>query len=75
MKTPTKQELDRLREQYPKGCRVVLDRMDDKQAPPIGTEGTVFGVDAIGSIMGHWDNGSSLSVVLGEERCHRIDHT
>lgn len=42
----------------PKGCRVVLERMDDMQAPPIGTEGTVRGVDDTGSIMVKWDNGA-----------------
>jgi hypothetical protein len=58
---------------YPVGCRVQLDRMNDKQAPPEGTKGTVSGVDDIGSIMVAWDNGSSLSVVYGEDLCHRIE--
>lgn len=43
--------------------------MDDIQAPPIGTSGTIKGVDDIGSIMVNWDNGSSLSVVYGIDRC------
>lgn len=64
--------IERLRKSYPEGCRVVLDHMDDPQAPPIGTEGTVIGVDDIGSIMVSWDNGSSLNVCYGEDRCHRI---
>ena len=64
--------IERLRKSYPVGCRVVLDQMDDPQAPPVGTEGTVIGVDAIGSIMVSWDNGSSLNVCYGEDRCHRI---
>lgn len=62
-----KAELESLRVQYPKGTRVVLVKMDDVQAPPIGTKGTVIGVDDIGSIMVSWDNGSSLNVVLGED--------
>ena len=62
-----------LRTQYPVGCRVQLEQMDDPQAPPIGTKGTVRGVDDIGSIMVRWDNGSSLSVVYGEDSCRRID--
>ena len=61
-----------LREQYPVGARVELVQMDDPQAPPIGTKGTVRGVDAIGSIMVSWDNGSSLSVVYGEDSCRVI---
>jgi len=62
-----------LRKRYPVGCRVMLDRMDDVQAPPIGTLGTVQGVDDIGSIMVAWDNGSSLSVVFEADACHRVD--
>ena len=43
-------------------------QMDDPQAPPIGTLGTVKGVDDTGSIMVNWDNGSSLNVVYGEDK-------
>lgn len=68
-----KEVLDSLREKYPKGCRVELLRMDDPQAPPIGTKGTVIGVDDIGSVMVCWDNGSSLSVVFNEDFCRKID--
>ena len=64
-----RETVERLRREYPIGCRVVLVRMDDVQAPPIGTEGTVRGVDDIGSIMVDWDNGSGLSVTYGEDRC------
>ena len=52
---------------YLAGMRVCLVKMDDIQAPPIGTEGTVRGVDDIGSVMVAWDNGSGLNVVLGED--------
>ena len=61
-----------LKEQYKAGARVELLQMDDIQAPPIGTQGTVIGVDGIGSIMVRWDNGSSLSVVYGEDHCKLI---
>ncbi len=72
MRIPSRETVEDLRRQYPSGCRVVLDWMEDFQAPPIGTEGTVRGVDDMGSIMVRWDNGSGLSVVYGEDRCHRI---
>ena len=62
-----------LRKQYPVGTRVELVRMNDEQAPPIGTHGTVNGVDDLGSIMVSWDNGGSLSVVYGEDLCKKID--
>lgn len=29
----------KLRKEFPVGCRIVLDEMDDRQAPPIGTQG------------------------------------
>ena len=69
----SRETVKRLRQEYPRGCRVVLVRMDDIQAPPVGIEGTVYGVDDIGSIMVRWDNGSSLSVAYGEDLCRRID--
>ena len=65
--------VERLREQYPVGTRVELVRMNDEQAPPIGTHGTVNGVDDLGSIVVSWDNGGSLSVVYGEDLCKKID--
>ena len=65
--------VERLRKQYPVGTRVELVRMNDEQAPPIGTHGTVNGVDDLGSIMVSWDNGGSLSVVYGEDLCRKID--
>lgn len=68
----SKEALHALREQFPKGTRVELVKMDDPQAPPIGTKGTVLGVDDIGSIMVAWDSGGSLSVVYGEDICRRI---
>jgi hypothetical protein len=68
-----KEIVEPLREKYPVGSRVKLVRMDDKQAPIIGTLGTVTGVDDIGSIMVSWDNGSSLNVVYGEDLCKRVN--
>ena len=50
---------------YLAGMRVRLLKMDDAQAPTVGTEGTVIGVDDIGSVMVAGDNGSSLNVLLG----------
>ncbi len=74
MRFPSKNVVQAVREQFPRGCRVELVQMDDVQAPPVGTLGTVIGVDDIGSIMVRWDNGCGLSVAYGEDRCRRIDH-
>lgn len=58
-----------LKERYPRGTRVELVEMKDVQAPPIGTRGTVIGIDGIGSIMVRWDNGSGLNVLYGVDSC------
>ena len=58
-------KLKRMRDFYKKGTRVQLISMDDPQSPPVGTQGTVYGVDDIGSVMVHWDNNSSLSLLYG----------
>jgi hypothetical protein len=58
--------------QYPVGCRVELVRMDDAQAPPTGTQGTVYGVDDTGSICVNWDNGSGLNIVYGVDVCRKL---
>ncbi len=49
MSFPSREIVESLRKRYPVGCRVELLRMDDNQAPPIGTQGTVRGVDDAGS--------------------------
>ena len=69
MRFLSKELLQHIKDLYPAGTRVELLQMDDPQAPPIGTRGTVIGVDDIGSIMVDWDNGSGLSVAYGEDRC------
>ena len=69
MRFLSKELLQHIKDSYPAGTRVELLQMDDPQAPPIGTHGTVIGVDDIGSIMVDWDNGSSLSVAYGEDQC------
>jgi len=72
MNFPNRETVEHIRRTYPVGCRVVIDQMDDVQAPPIGSQGTVTGVDDTGSVMCAWDEGGSLSVVYGADRCHKI---
>ena len=64
--------LTELRDRYRPGTRVELIRMDDLQAPPIGTAGTVEQVDDIGTIHVRWDNGCGLGVAYGEDICRII---
>ena len=68
MKFPGEAGLERLRRTYPKGTKVRLLAMDDIQAPPVGTNGEVWGVDDAGSILVRWDSGSSLSLIPGVDK-------
>ena len=72
MRFPNRNTVDRVRNEYPQVTRGELVKMDDCQAPPIGTKGTVFGVDDNASIMVAWDNGSGLNVAYGEDICRKI---
>jgi hypothetical protein len=72
MRFPNKETVERVRREYPVGCRVELLQMDDLQAPPIGTKGTVTGVDDTGSLLVNWDNGSGLNVIYGVDRVKRL---
>lgn len=69
---PDKATVERVRREYPVGCRIELLHMDDPHAPPRGTMGTVVGVDDTGSIMPIWDNGSSLHVIFGVDQVRKV---
>lgn len=64
--------LERLRRRFPKGMRVVLLQMEDPQAPPIGTKGTVQFVDDAMNIHIAWDTGSGLSAIYGVDRISKL---
>ena len=72
MRFPNKETVERVRRMYPAGTRVELVAMDDPQAPPVGTKGTVLGVDDTGSLLMQWDNGSGLNVVYGEDVVRKV---
>ena len=69
---PSRETVEQVRRQYPSGTRVELVQMDDLQAPPAGTLGTVMGVDDTGSLIMRWDNGSGLNVVYGEDIVRKV---
>ena len=72
MRFPTHKQVEEMRAIYPKGTRIELVKMDDVQAPPIGTKGTVLCVDDTGSLIVDWDNGSHLNVIYGVDRVRKI---
>ncbi len=71
MRYPDRETVRGLRAEYPAGTRVELVSMDDVQAPPPGTRGTVTWVDDTGTVHVRWDNGSGLGVVYGADVCRR----
>ena len=46
--------------------------MDDVQAPPVGTKGTVRGVDDTANLLVDWDNGCGLNVIYGIDKARKI---
>lgn len=69
---PSRETVERVRREYPVGTRVILEKMDDCQALPIGTEGVVEGVEDTASLMVCWSNGSRLHVIYGEDKVRKI---
>ena len=72
MNFPDRNTVERVRKEYPTGTRVILEEMSDPQAPPVGTLGTVLGVDDTASLLMKWDNSSGLNVVYGEDRVTKM---
>ena len=72
MNFPDRKTVEWVRAEYPEGTRVILEEMDDVQAPPIGTMGTVIAVDDTASPIVDWDNSSCLNVVYGQDRVKKM---
>jgi hypothetical protein len=71
----SKETVERLRKEYPVGCRVQLTKMGDPYNTRLftGEKGTVKHIDDLGTIHVQWDCGSSLGVVYGEDACRKLD--
>lgn len=70
---PNRETVERLRRDYPAGCRIVCDVLDDSYVSiPAGSQATVWGVDDAGSLLCSWDMGSSLNVCYGADSAHKI---
>ena len=49
MNFPSREIIKSLRKEFPVGARVELLKMNDVQAPPMGTLGSVTGIDDFGT--------------------------
>ena len=73
MKIPSEEELDLIRREYPVGTIIEIQKMDDSQAPPVGTLGEVIGCDSMGDLLMRWSTGSTLKVILSEDRIRKVN--
>ena len=70
---PSRDVVERVKRECPKGTRVELVSMDDPYTHiPPGTHGTVSAVDDIGTIFGDWDTGSGLGVAYGVDIVRKV---
>ncbi len=60
--------VNRIREQYPPGTRVeVVSLCNEEEHLKPGMKGTVVGVDDQPALLVNWDNGGSLSLLIGQD--------
>lgn len=70
----SQKEVERIKKMYPKGTRILIERMNDPYHPiERGTKGTVDYVDDIGTLHCTFDNGRCQGVVTDKDIFHVID--
>ena len=62
----------RLKLTYPEGTRIELIKTDKPEELPIGTSGTVRGVDEKGGLIIDWDNGCDQHIIRGIDKVKKM---
>lgn len=62
------EEVEKIKKLFPVGIRVRLIQMDDSQAVPSGTLGTVDHIDDDGQLHMKWNNGRTLALIYGVDQ-------
>lgn len=60
-----KRLVNQIKEDFPKGTRVILRAMKEEERPRPGTRGTVTFVDDAGTIHVSWESGGNLGLIPG----------
>ena len=68
----SREEVNRIKSQYPKGTQIELTSMNGEPQMPVGLKGVVDMVDDIGQIHTKWQNGSTLALNVDEDSFHII---
>ncbi len=67
-----REEIERIKAEYPKGTPIRLYSMEGEQTVPPGCRGIVDHVDDIGQIHMKWENGSSLALNVEKDHFYII---
>jgi hypothetical protein len=73
MQFPSKEQVERTRQNYPNGTRVELISMEDPYSKlTAGDRATVVGVDDIGDLLCEWDSGSTLKLIPSADQFRKL---
>ncbi len=66
---PTREQVQKIKEQYPIGSIIRLSSMQDPHRPvPSGTLGEVTDIDDVGNLLMRWSNGQGLNLLPFEDK-------
>jgi hypothetical protein len=73
-KFPNKEQVERVRKQYPIGSVVeIVSMADPYRDMPSGTMGVVTMVDDTGTVFANWTNRRGLGAVYGEDAIRKVE--
>ncbi|HBL84707.1 MAG: hypothetical protein A2Y17_11280 [Clostridiales bacterium GWF2_38_85] len=76
MNFPTKEQVDLVRQNYPKGTRIEVTHIDDPYSKlTTGSRGTVTIIDDTGSLFCDFDNGERIGLLYGIDGYRKVPTT
>ena len=68
------EKVQEIKEKYPVGTRILVQKLEDKMVDLTEEKGTVSKVDDIGGIHVKWDNGKQLALYEGVDKFKIIEN-